>query len=194
MKSRNRILKILVVILSITLICVLWLVVLYNSYKNHWKDVWTKEEMKSIAGKIELSDPMSMRFYDVYDSLYPAQRTTSMYPMIFERYKSAATRHFKISRSFSKNVCSCTEVYSVVKSKLILNGADLLGFGLSEYTSPKKCFDYVVNNLEVYIDNERIFGLPAVANHLYGKSIAEMNRAELIELVRVFRGMPHNFE
>ncbi len=186
----KKIYKIVIVTLSAGLISLASLAVLYNSYKNQWKTIWTKEEIESIANSIESSVPVSVNFYEVYDSLYPKQRTTNMYTMIIERYKSATMRQLKISRNFSRNVCSCAEIYSLMKFSMISNGGGVLGFGLCEYTTPSKCFDYLVNNLEVYIGNDRIIGLSAVANHVYGKQIAELNREQLIELIRIFRGEP----
>jgi hypothetical protein len=179
-----RRLKYFVVALIFVVIC--QVAIGYWLLSSRWELYVPEEKMIRFAIEVSLSDPAPDNFRKVYTAIFPHHVNATMSQQIFFNYGVRII--FKDKDIESKPHCFCDLVYDLQKARNKELGAiewngriqDMeYGFGMERYTTPDKCFDYVIGerikDLKVSLEPEKF--------PLITKQIENLNEDEIIELI-----------
>jgi hypothetical protein len=177
--------------LSFAILTILEIGIAYWLVSSRWHLLLSSEEMKFYASEVEKAAAPAENFLRVYTAIFPNHTNTTLTQQIFINYTSRfLLRHTELD---DKPHCFCDMTYDIQKKQysdledIEWDGRlqDLeYGFGIEKYTTPEKCFYYVMN----YRIPELLGQLsPKHYGHLQNKSIAEMNDDELLELILLLK-------
>jgi hypothetical protein len=177
--------------LSFVILTLLEIGVAYWLVSSRWHLLLSNEEMKFYASEVDKAAAPAENFMRVYSAIFPNHTNTTLTQQIFINYTSRfLLRHTELD---DKPHCFCDMTYDIQK-KLYPDLEDIewdgrlqdleFGFGIEKYTTPDKCFYYVMQ----YRIPELLGQLsPKHYSHLQNKSIAEMNDDELLELILLLK-------
>ncbi len=146
--------------------------------------------MVSLADEVNQVKPLPDNFIAMYEELYPNAIHTSMTKQLFANYGTRIL--FRRRQIENLPHCACDLVYDIqVKNNKLL--ADVhwpgrlqeleYGFAIEDFSTPEKCFDYVVQNK---IANLRAT-LPEEFGDFLTKDFGRMTNDELIEMVMLVK-------
>ncbi len=177
--------------LSFVILTILEIGIAYWLVSSRWHLLLSSEEMKFYASEVEKAAEPAENFMRVYTSIFPNHTNTTLTQQIFINYTSRfLLRHTELD---DKPHCFCDMTYDIQK-KLYPDLEDVewdgrlqdleFGFGIEKYTTPEKCFFYVMQHRVPELLNQLS---PKHYGHLLNKSIAEMNDDELLELILLLK-------
>jgi hypothetical protein len=159
----------------------------YALVATRWRLYLTNEQMARFALEIDQVEPMPENFKRVYTAIFPRHINATMTEQVFLNYVyRVAFRHATFD---SKPHCYCDMVYDVLKKenkelKDIRWDGRLeeieFGFGMENFSSPQKCFDYAMRKRLAEL---RKLLHPELYHYLVNADVAHMSDDELIELI-----------
>ncbi|HTJ50359.1 MAG TPA: hypothetical protein VL443_12955 [Cyclobacteriaceae bacterium] len=164
----------------------------YYLISTRWTLYVTNEQMAKFAVEMEKeAQPLPENFYRVYTTLYPRHLQASMTEQIFLNYFYRFI--FRHSHFDSKPHCYCDMIYDIQRKEndelydIPWDGRLQeieYGFGIEEYSSSEKCFNYSMN--------KRIAELKRSLNpELYGNliytDVKDLSDDEVIELIMLLK-------
>lgn len=155
----------------------------YHSVKTQWKEIWTEDEIKAKVEMIEKSPPPPQLLYHLYDSMYPGLRSSTMFDMLWDRSRPIFNNDSGMTGEIRYRNCSCAKLYAL--QGLIRDGGSptSYGFALTEYTTPEKCFNYIIYHSPVWLQGQKFDGLDDLSLHLFNKEIELLDRRECLQLI-----------
>jgi len=182
MKIRRKILKIIFYSILIGLIScsigIFW-------FKNYsWKNISTEKEMIENGLQVLNSPNLPDNFYLVYDIIKPSQRNSTLSEQIWSN----------ILRPHEGKDCKCDDIgyasWNNDNLKLKLSTENLLkengylkfGFGIENFSNPKKCFDYWINN-NIQFNGAYLKDLNELSEKIFIKEISLLKTDEIIMLI-----------
>ena len=165
---------------------------LYIWISEGWRIVFSDSEMKTMATEINSTPSLSQNFYKTYDKLNPTKRNTTMNQELLSMWKTL----FNISNK--PKLCICHTVYhnleltnDIAKKKLKKrndSGGFLIyrhlnyfvGWGLQNYSTPEKCFDYYINS---FVSEAKNIQSTKALNELLVIPFSRMTEDQIIEFI-----------
>lgn len=160
--------------------------VAYWLISSRWYLLVPKEQMTEFAQEIDAAPPMPANFMRIYEARFPNHYHTTLAQQVFINYGERYV--LRIHDIDTKAHCFCDLVYDFQRMEnpaldsITWDGRlqDLeYGFGMEKYSSPEKCFDYVMNHriarLRTWADR-RLFSF------IY-KPIEQFSDDELVEII-----------
>ncbi len=189
---RKKILKGGLVLISIAcaLVWVVYFIGNHWLYNNSWRHISTTDEMIYNASLVEESPALTNDFYRVYDLVKPNQRKTTM---IDQLWNSFANPHDRYD-------CKCDDIGYLAwnnpsatfkfnqNALLKRKGYWYFGFGLENYSSTEKCFDYFMNN-NIYWKNKYLKDLNELSIVTLKKELSSLDDHDIILLIAIFDGL-----
>jgi hypothetical protein len=175
---KGILLTLLILVVALTIGLFLW----YNYIARHWRSYWTESEIVAEVRKVNETPPPPEIFLQLYDSLYPGHRGSTMLSMFLEQSRSQTKGKVRYKS------CSCVKLYVLRDVNMPEGNSYDYGYALSEYTTPEKCFDYLVYNIGILAQAGKFHGLDEVSSHVFNKQIQELNRSETLMLIKMFMG------
>lgn len=177
--------------LSFIILTILEIGVAYWLVSSRWHLLLSHEEMKFYASEVEKAERPPENFMRVYSAIFPNHTNTTLTQQIFVNYTSRfLLRHTELD---DKPHCFCDMTYDIQK-KIFPELNDIewdgrlqdleYGFGMEKYTTPEKCFYYVMQyripDLMRQLNSKKY-------SHLKDKSLADMNDEEVLELILLLK-------
>ena len=153
-------------------------------HKYAWIKYLDKKEIIELSEKINNSQKLPFRFYEIYDKLYPNQRHVKFTKTYF--YGGFA---YLIYSPLPEKFISPTEylgkrTYMINSKKVRVGNKSTLpiyfSFALDRYTTPEKCFDYYVNNFDFLYNS---IGLEKASLTYFNKNTNNLTDLEIIGLI-----------
>ncbi len=178
-------------LISSVILVFLQIAIGYWLISSRWSIFLTDQQMVSLSSQVNDAQPLPDNFIQLYDKLYPNVIHASMAEQLFVNYGTRIL--FRRKQIENLPHCFCDLVYGIqVKNSPILAEAHWpgrlqeleYGFAIEKFSSPEKCFDYVINH-----ELKKLSTLPAPEfSALLSKDISSMNEDELGNLIILLRG------
>jgi hypothetical protein len=158
----------------------------YWLISSRWYLLVPKEQMTEFAKEIDAAPPMPDNFMRIYEARFPNHYHTTLAQQVFINYGERYV--LRIHDIDTKAHCFCDLVYDFQRMEnpaldaIIWDGRlqDLeYGFGMEKYSSPEKCFDYVMNHR---IARMRTWADRGLFGFIY-KPVDQLSDDELVELI-----------
>jgi hypothetical protein len=159
----------------------------YALLATRWRLYISNEQMARFALEIDQIDPMPENFKRVYTAIFPRHVNATMTEQLFLNYVYRfAFRHATFD---SKPHCYCDMVFDVLKkeNKELRNirwdgrlEEIEFGFGLENFSSPQKCFDYAMRKR---LEELKKLLHPELYKYLVNADVSKMTDDQLIELI-----------
>jgi hypothetical protein len=160
--------------------------VAYWLISSRWYLLVPKEQMTEFAQEIDAAPPMPENFMRIYEARFPNHYHTTLAQQVFINYGERYV--LRIHDIDTKAHCFCDLVYDFQRMEnptldaIIWDGRlqDLeYGFGMEKYSSPEKCFDYVMNHR---IARMRRWADRGLFGFIY-KPVEQFTDDELVEMI-----------
>lgn len=163
----------------------------YWLISSRWTIFLTKGDMKNLSYEINAAKPLPENFMNVYAKMFPNEIHTTMTQHLFLNYGTRIA--FRKRQLEDLPHCSCDFVYDIqVKSDPVLKAAQWpgriqeleYGFAIEKFSSPEKCFDYVILDRIAYMRN-----IPVLPEYEYlkTKAITSMSDDELVKFILLIK-------
>jgi len=159
----------------------------YALLATRWRLYVTNEQMARFALEMDQKDPMPENFKRVYTAVFPRHINATMTEQLFLNYVFRfAFRHATFD---SKPHCYCDMVFDILrKENKELNAIRWdgrleeieFGFGMENFSSPQKCFDYAMRKR---LEELKKLLHPELYHYLINSDISKMTDDQLIELI-----------
>jgi len=150
--------------------------ILFFSQSRKWKKQYTVSEMKEIASMINNSPAFPHRYYEIHKIIYPDSRTLTINQSIIYGLFEVVKRNGTSGLSPQIKVYRKLDAQKKIRRLDYKNGIRfpglVFGYGISNYASPEKCFDYI---------NDKYFA-DSLSFNLFNMPIEELNDSQLLEL------------
>jgi hypothetical protein len=159
----------------------------YALLATRWRLYVSNEQMARFALEIDQVEPMPDNFKRVYTAIFPRHVNATMTEQLFLNYVYRfAFRHATFD---SKPHCYCDMVFDILKKEnKELNAIRWdgrleeieFGFGMENFSSPQKCFDYAMRKR---LEELKRFLHPELYHYLVNADVSKMTDDQLIELI-----------
>lgn len=162
----------------------------YWLISSRWSIFLSDQQMVSLSKEVNEAKPLPDSFIEQYEQLYPNVIHASMAEQLFVNYSSRIL--FRRKQIANLPHCTCDLVYDIqIKNNSMLADTHWpgrlqeleYGFAMEKFSSPEKCFDYVINH---QLENLMVSS-PEIQN-LLSKDISSMNKDELIQVIMLVKG------
>ncbi|MBL7870814.1 MAG: hypothetical protein JNM78_04315 [Cyclobacteriaceae bacterium] len=166
----------------------------YWLISSRWSMFLSHEQMLRLSSEINEAESLPDNFIQLYDQLYPNIINASMAEQLAVNYGSRIL--FKRREVTNLPHCTCDLVYDIqIKSNSILANAHWpgrlqeleYGFAIEKFSSPKKCFDYVMN-----YQIKNLVTSSSEIKSLLSKDISSMTEDELFQVIMLVQGKIFN--
>ncbi len=142
-----------------------------------WKKFYTKEEMQNISVDINNSQSLCNKYYVIYDIVFPEKRNSTINRMFFNFCNEVLFSTKKTYPSPYVDIYRVLDLQQKIEKIDFKSGVRkpglIFGFGISKYTTPQKCFDYMHDITEV----------DELAIKLFDKKCGELDNYQMLEVV-----------
>jgi hypothetical protein len=168
--------------------------VAYWLISSRWYLLVPKEQMTEFAKEIDAAPALPANFMRIYEARFPNHYHTTLAQQVFINYGERYV--FRIHDIDTKAHCFCDLVYDFQRMEnpaldvIVWDGRlqDLeYGFGMEKYSSPEKCFDYVMYHK---IARLRTWATRDLFGFVY-KPIEQFTDDELIEIIIMLKSKSH---
>jgi hypothetical protein len=181
--------------ISSVIVVLIQIAVGYWLISSRWSIFLSDEQMVSLSKEVNEAKPLPENFIQLYDQLYPNVIHSSMAEQLFVNYSSRII--FRRKQIANLPHCTCDLVYDIqIKNNPMLAGVHWpgrlqeleYGFAIEKFSSPEKCFNYVINEEIKYLKL-----LSPETQNLLSKDISSMTEDELVQVIILLKGGDFTF-
>jgi hypothetical protein len=170
-----------------------FLLALFLRYNFGWPKYFDNKAIIEICDSINTTNTLPNNFYEIYDKLFPRQRHTG----ILKTYTWGFV--YELISGNNDRLVSPTVIFSwdyytnLLDNKrgtiYYIDNKIFLSFAIDKYTSPEKCFDFILNRHNFSYNQIGIFN---ASRYYYKKDLEKLTVEEIIGLIVMLKNSAIN--